>query len=232
MPRPKGHGPAYYGQREVIIDIAAKLFARKGYSETSVAELCEAAKVARGALYYYIGSKEELLLEIQARVIRPLLEEAAEIVSLPEGAAVRLRLLSESLLRSIFQRVDHIWVYEHEYRILQSARRRAFLADRQAFEEVVSSLLNDGVEAGLFEISDLKLATFQFLNLHNYTFKWINTKGRWTAQHLSSQYCATLFHGMATRRLDTDDVERRVDELRQEAASASKQPFAFSALAR
>ncbi|WP_030621990.1 TetR/AcrR family transcriptional regulator, partial [Streptomyces fulvoviolaceus] len=68
MPRPPGHGPDFEVRRQKIIDTAAELFARQGYAATSVNDLGRAVGLAKGALYYYIGSKENLLIEIQSRV--------------------------------------------------------------------------------------------------------------------------------------------------------------------
>ncbi|MGH1553825.1 helix-turn-helix domain-containing protein [Streptomyces sp. L7] len=43
----------------------------RGYAATSIGDLGRAVGLAKGALYYYIGSKENLLIEIQSRVLRP-----------------------------------------------------------------------------------------------------------------------------------------------------------------
>src|SRR5215217_5415947 len=98
MPRPPGHGSAFEPRRREIIDTAAELFARRGYAATGITEICEAVGLARGALYYYIGSKEQLLVEIQSTVLMPLLASARELVALDVAPVVRLRLVSELLL--------------------------------------------------------------------------------------------------------------------------------------
>ena len=46
--------------RERIEQAAIELFARKGYADTSVREIVEAARVTKPVLYYYFGSKEHL----------------------------------------------------------------------------------------------------------------------------------------------------------------------------
>ncbi len=93
--------------------------------------------LAKGALYYYIGSKENLLIEIQTRVMDPLLSRAQQIAGLDADPLVRLRLLSESLLTIIFRRLDHIWVYEHDYRSLTGDYLKTLLGQRAEFEQLV-----------------------------------------------------------------------------------------------
>ena len=56
-------------RRESIIDTSARLFAANGYHATGINELCEANELGKGALYHYIGSKEELLAAIHDRVM-------------------------------------------------------------------------------------------------------------------------------------------------------------------
>ena len=56
-------------RRDEIIDTSAQVFARQGYHATGIAELCTVNGVGKGAFYYYIGSKEELLAAIHDRVM-------------------------------------------------------------------------------------------------------------------------------------------------------------------
>jgi AcrR family transcriptional regulator len=214
MPRPPGHGPDYEVRRQKIIDTAATLFARHGYAATSINELGRAVGLAKGALYYYIGSKENLLIEIQSRVMDPLLSRARQISGLDTDPLVRLRLLSESLLTIIFRRLDHIWVYEHDYRSLTGDYLDTLLGQRAEFEQLVRGLLTEAIEQGTFRAVEPHLATLQFLNLHNHTYQWVKPDGRWDAADLSREYCDTLLRGFSAPGAALPDVE--------EAAAAFK----------
>jgi len=66
MPAPGGP------QFERIQKIAADLFATRGYRAVGVAEIGEAVGLGRGALYYHISSKEDLLFSIVVRYIEDL----------------------------------------------------------------------------------------------------------------------------------------------------------------
>ncbi|WP_416968020.1 TetR/AcrR family transcriptional regulator [Streptomyces sp. 4F14] len=216
MPRPPGHGPGFEVRRQKIIDIAAALFARQGYAATSINDLGQAVGLAKGALYYYIGSKENLLVEIQSRVMGPLLTRTREIADLDETPLLRLRLLSESLLTIIFRRLDHIWVYEHDYRSLSGVELKTLLGQRSGFEQSVSDLLEEAVEQGTFRAMPPRLATLQFLNLHNHTYQWVNPEGDWDAPYLSREYCATLFRGFGAPDHLLPKVEEQAEAFKRE----------------
>lgn len=223
MARPPGHGPDYEIRRQEIIDKAAHLFADKGYTGTGTAELCEAVGLGKGALYHYIGSKENLLVEIQDRVLTPLLDNARRIAGLvDEEPLVRLRLLSEALLDVIFERLDHIWVYEHDYRHVAGANRKRLVGQRHEFENLVQQLLQEAMTQGVLRKVDLRLAMLQFLNLHNHTYQWAQSAPRnWSPARLSAEYCTTLFLGLAAAPFSMADVEAKVARARQRLLDAA-----------
>ncbi|MFD4508067.1 TetR/AcrR family transcriptional regulator [Streptomyces sp. NPDC058457] len=226
MPRPPGHGPGFEVRRQKIIDIAASLFAQQGYAATSINDLGRAVGLAKGALYYYIGSKENLLVEIQSRVMGPLLSRARQIADLDMDPLLRLRLLSESLLTIIFRRLDHIWVYEHDYRSLSGDELKTLLAQRSDFEQLISDLLSQAMEQGVFRTMSPRLATLQFLNLHNHTYQWVKPDGQWDAQFLSHEYCATLFRGFGAPDHALPKVEEQAQEFKRDQPGLPLDPEA------
>lgn len=51
-------------RRQQILRAATSVFARKGYRNTSVSDIIEAAGIARGTFYLYFQSKEEIFLAL------------------------------------------------------------------------------------------------------------------------------------------------------------------------
>ncbi|WP_329264659.1 TetR/AcrR family transcriptional regulator [Streptomyces sp. NBC_01478] len=233
MPRSPGHGPDFEIRRQQIIDRAAALFALKGYAATGIAEVGAAAGLGRGALYYYMGSKENLLVEIQDRVMGPMLASAHRIADLEDvDPVLRLRMLSQTLLENILARLDHVRVYEHDYRNLRGAHRARLLDQRREFEDIVQELLVAAMDDGSFRKLDPRLATLQFLNLHNHTYQWVKADGAWNAQYLSSEYCTAFFRGLGSSGRQFDDIEDRMVEYLAMRESAVPEPLPHSGLDR
>jgi AcrR family transcriptional regulator len=69
--------------RETIITVALELFAERGYEQTTIAEIADAAEVSPRTIFAYFPSKEDILFcdtpEIQDRLAQALRER-------PEGA--------------------------------------------------------------------------------------------------------------------------------------------------
>ena len=71
-------------RREEILDAAEKLFAAKGFDNTSTGDILDAVGIARGTLYYHFKSKEEILDGVIQRITDHLVQSAGEIVRTKE----------------------------------------------------------------------------------------------------------------------------------------------------
>ena len=102
--------------RALVVEVALELFAERGYSSVSVAEICEAADIAVRTFYRYFTTKDEVLAEpiraLNERVRRDLLSspstssdaEAMHEALLAAGAVVVLdRVQMSRLLRVVRQ---------------------------------------------------------------------------------------------------------------------------------
>jgi AcrR family transcriptional regulator len=73
----------YDERRQLILDAARRLFCQRPYSEVSMADLAEAAGVARGLLHHYFGSKRDLYLDVMRELLQvptiPLPDDAARL---------------------------------------------------------------------------------------------------------------------------------------------------------
>ncbi len=67
--------------RDKIISVATKLFSRFGFHKTSMDEIAKIARKAKGSLYYYFASKEELFKEVVAQEIENLKMQLSVIVN-------------------------------------------------------------------------------------------------------------------------------------------------------
>ncbi len=191
--RPLGDSP----RLDQIIDAAAVLFARNGYAATGVAELCDAVGLGRGSLYHYIDSKERLLADIHARVMTELLTTAEDISTLDAPPAARLRLLSADLIRVITRYPDHVWVLLHEWQALTGDLAADFRSRRRNYEHLVESVLTAGADAGVFRISDPRLAVMAWLGMHNSVYQWYRPGGHARPAQIANHFHQLFIDGIA-----------------------------------
>ena len=70
-------------KRRKIREAAARLFAEKGFENTTTRDIAGAAGINNAALYYYFDNKEQLLYQILEEVIRTGLEKLPRSNSVP-----------------------------------------------------------------------------------------------------------------------------------------------------
>lgn len=71
--------------RNLLLDAAEELVARKGLGSASLVDIADAAGYTRGAIYSQFGSKEELLLAVIERHRQRFLDGFADLMSSLEG---------------------------------------------------------------------------------------------------------------------------------------------------
>ena len=190
---------AWERRRNEIVDEAARLFAARGYHATGVAELRDTVGLGRGALYYYIDSKENLLSLIHDRVIVHVLAAGNKAEGLEGTASERLRYLSRELIQIVTLYPDHVWVFLHEYRSLSAAAAGTFRSSRQSFENSIESILIDGVQSGEFKIANTRLSALAWLGLHNYIYIWYRPGRTFTVDMISETFSDTFLNGIVVR---------------------------------
>ncbi len=62
-------------KREAILQAATYFFSRKGFKDTSMAELCKAAGAAEGTVFYHFKNKQEIFLTILRNLRDAILPE-------------------------------------------------------------------------------------------------------------------------------------------------------------
>jgi AcrR family transcriptional regulator len=192
--------PKWDQRRQAIIDTSAQVFARQGYHATGIMELCTANDLGKGALYHYIGSKEELLAAIHDRVMDEVMQGAERVAATGGTPSHQLALHGDELLDVIHRYPDHVWVFLHEFPALTGARAEQFRRRRRAYEERIEEVLRAGVASGEFRDIDPWLTARAWLGMHNYTYLWLKPGGRLTARAVAKPFAEILMHGITTSR--------------------------------
>jgi len=81
--------------RDRILDAALRLFRERGFAETTMRDVAQAAGVATGAAYYYYRSKEELVLAFYVRTDQEARELFADALARSKKLEKRMRGLIE-----------------------------------------------------------------------------------------------------------------------------------------
>jgi AcrR family transcriptional regulator len=190
----------YDARRREVVDIAARVFAEKGYHATSIDDLVAATGLQRGGLYHYIDGKQDLLVAIHERFIAPLLKNAREIVAQELPADEALRGLARALMHDIANYRDQVTVFLHEWREMQRKPEwRRIREERREFEEIVESVLVRGRREGVFDVREPRLASLAFLGMFNYSNTWFDQGRGRSADEIAETFAEIFLSGVVAR---------------------------------
>jgi TetR/AcrR family transcriptional regulator, cholesterol catabolism regulator len=190
------HSEKWHARRHAIIDLSAQVFAQRGYHGTSTIELCEANQLGKGALYYYIGSKEQLLAAIHDRVMDEVMLGADRVAKAGGTPPEQLAMHGQELLDVIVRYPDHVWVFLHEFHALTGESAEQFRRRRHEYERRIEDVIEEGSTSGHFRQVDPRVTARAWLGMHNYTYLWLKADGRLSAEQIATAFADIFVRGL------------------------------------
>ncbi|MGW3472791.1 TetR/AcrR family transcriptional regulator [Saccharopolyspora sp. NPDC000995] len=196
----RGNGSKGAGseRRQALVEIAAELFAERGFKATTVREIGEAAGVLSGSLYHHFDSKETIADEILSSYLDGILATYTKIVDENTDPATTLRELIRAAFASLGPHRAAITILQNERNYLGELPRFAYLTKaendvRRMWVKVLEAGIADGV---LRDDLDPKL-TYQFLRDAIWVaVRWFTPSGRLSTDQLADQYLKLVMEGL------------------------------------
>jgi AcrR family transcriptional regulator len=196
----QSEGQTTVTRRDELLKIAAQLFAERGFRNTTVRDIADAAGILSGSLYHHFDSKESMVDEILQTFQSQLFAAYDEVLA--SGLSPRQKI--EAAVRLSFEAIDE---HHHEVAIFQNeadwlsglGERFAYLADRNAqSRQVWLTLLTDGVASGALKPDvDVELAYRFIRDTVWVAVRWYRPGGGLSAEAVADQYLSILLDGIA-----------------------------------
>jgi AcrR family transcriptional regulator len=186
-------------RREELLAIAARLFAERGYTFTTVRDIADAAGILSGSLYHHFDSKEAMVDELLDTFQTDLWKKYGEI----EASDLSPRAKLEAVVRASFDAIDNhhseVAIFQNDAAYLVTIDRFAYLEERnERFRRLWTGLLEDAVAAGELR-SDLDVElVYRFLRDTVWVaVRWYRPGGELSPSDVADQYLTILFEGIA-----------------------------------
>ena len=174
---PRRRATSYYTKLGHIRDTAAGLFARDGFTRTSMAELAGACGVSKALLYHYFDSKEALLFDILRAYLADL-ETAVAVAPAAASPRDHLRDLIRALLRQYREAGNTHKLLTFELAVLADDRQAELRgAERRIMARFDAALAAAAADAGRRVPLDGPRAMMLFGTL-NWTYTWFRDDGK------------------------------------------------------
>ncbi len=183
--------------KEAILESAAQVFRQKGYHGASMADIAEAVQLQKASLYHHFPSKQEILLELLDRAIDMVVERMQPVLDSPLPADQKLRLAMRTYLRTLSEQGDLVSVLLMEHRSLDPEYHARHTPHRDKFENMWRQVLIEGVEAGIFKMSDIPLAVRGLMGIMNWTITWFRSNGPLTIDQVADNFAGMFLEGIS-----------------------------------
>ncbi|MFF8818332.1 MULTISPECIES: TetR/AcrR family transcriptional regulator [Leucobacter] len=140
-------------QSQVVSDViraAVELFAQRGYANTSVQDIVDAAGVTKGAMYHYFESKDDLLFGIYDRVLSLQQTHLDEIMNAGGEVDDVLRAVCVDVLETSIEYLAEGTVFFRSMDMLSEPRRKEVVRRRRAYNDEFATLVKRGQLEGKY----------------------------------------------------------------------------------
>lgn len=183
--------------QKAIVAVAADLFAQKGFGATSLDDIAERLGATKGALYYHIKNKEDILRHCYLMVLTASEEPLAQIVASDLPPAEKLGRAIAHHAAVAADRSPAMTVFYREQHHLTGPFAKEVILRKKAYERYFECIIEEGQAAGIFTTAiDAKIATFGLLGMCNWLSQWYRPDGQFSHQQIAAMFVQMVEQGL------------------------------------
>jgi len=187
--------------RADIINVARKVFSRKGYRQTTMDAIARAAKMGKSSIYYYYKSKEDIFEAVVVKEAQELKRQLIKVISAGDTPIERLK-------DYIMFRLYHVKTVSNFYTVMNEedlGQMKFVKRVREKFEEeefkMVRDVLEKGMNDGAFVINNADIGAMAFTTMLKGLELplFLNQYSRSEKEKLLDELVRVIFYGIIKR---------------------------------
>jgi AcrR family transcriptional regulator len=182
-----------------ILEGAAAVFARRGYAQTTIEDIADEVGINRATLYYYVGTKEELLVALLDGPIETLRTRLEEVAGRPLPARDKLVAALREYSRTMAE-VPALFIFlsENAHRVMAGPEADRIRSNADRYGRVLARIIADGAANGEFRSDiDPQSAVLGILGMFNWMHRWFDPNGRKSLTDFGEDFIALALSALA-----------------------------------
>lgn len=174
--------------RHAVLEVAARLFAERGFGGTNLQDIADELGISRPALYYYFKSKDHILASMVEEVTVFSGQRTTELVAKADSnPGETLRQMVQSHARWLLEHpVEFKMIDRSENDLPAAVRTTNDRAKRQVLDNF-TRIIERGIEIGHFRPVDPRVTAFSIIGMCSWTAWWFQSGGRLSAVEVAQQ---------------------------------------------
>lgn len=182
-----------------VLQAAIRVFYRKGYRASTIQDVSDALDFTSAALYYYVGSKQELLTSIVLEPNKQLVDIAERMLATDIPATERLRRMIIEHVTFMLREREMFGVMFRERIELDPETAKALAEYEDRYYTLMRTIISKAVDAGEIAVENLSIAALALIGMINWTTRWYHDDGPQTAEQIAHHFFNIYFLGVAPR---------------------------------
>ena len=171
-----------------VLKGAADAFRELGYPNTTLEDVATRVGVNRATLYYYVGTKEELLVALLYRPVHQMTANAKAIASLDLPPVERLARVLRRWITDMTE-APELMLAQNLHQILTGREADDLAANADEYSGVVTGLIAEGMDAGVFRTDvEPSIAMLAILGMFNWVSRWYDPEGPKTLSEIGESF--------------------------------------------
>jgi TetR/AcrR family transcriptional regulator, cholesterol catabolism regulator len=171
-----------------ILHGAAEVFALRGFVAGTTTEIARKVDLSQSAVYYYVGSKNDLLQEISLQVDQDM-AAALERGLAAASPAERMRTLVSEVIEAVVRDRWSFMVYWRERDRLPDDVRKKIERDERQFVAAVQGLVEDLQAAGKLPAdAPASILTRGILGMVTWVYQWYRPNGKFDSPEIAQTF--------------------------------------------
>ena len=151
--------------RKKIIDTASILYAKKGFTATSIEEISERAGVSLPVTYHYVKKKSEIMRLIMEDVLNTFQESLKKEIEGIDDPEEKLAIATILYCRVLDKQREKVLLIYQKSRSLDKASKTRVMQLEVDVSEIFRQIIDEGIQKGIFKEVDVDLMAYNILML-------------------------------------------------------------------
>lgn len=164
--------------RNAIVETATELFAQKNYRAASLDDIAGALGVKKTSIYYYFGSKEEILLAIYDRFYALADQHIVPIIKSELPPQEKLRRVAHAYFSVVAANPEIINATARTEFELSPKAQKAILRKNSQLERLFGQVVEEGQALGVFRKVTPRLIALMVMGTIECMAEWSSVAGR------------------------------------------------------
>ena len=168
-----------------IREAAVRAIAKHGFEAASLRDIAKEVGIRAPSLYNSISSKEQLLYELMKDPLTSMLTEFRALAKDVADPADKLRVFVQVHLNfHLHSRLD-VFIGNMELRSLSPSHYRTISNLREDYARALQGIIEEGVEAGVFQASEPRVVTLVMLGMLSGVCNWYKPSGAMSSEEMT-----------------------------------------------